>query len=72
MEKDKPKEYKPAKINMLAMYAASALFVCLVSFVHWCWNLHKVDDAGYSEEEAMKIALSDLTDKERPTFKYPH
>ena len=54
------------------MCAASGLFVCLVSLVHWCWNRHKVDDAGYSEEEAMQIALSDLTDKERPTFKYPY
>lgn len=71
-EHDKKNDYKPAKINMLAMCAGSGLFVCLVSLVHWCWNRHKVDDAGYSEEEAMQIALSDLTDKERPTFKYPY
>lgn len=57
---------------MLAMYAASGMFVCLISYVHWLWNRKHTDELPADDPEAMRIALSDLTDKERTTFKYPY
>lgn len=70
-EKDKPNHYLPGKINMLAMYAASAMFISLVSLVHWKRN-QKRTDVKLCDEEDFRIALSDLTDMERLTYKYAY
>lgn len=72
-ERDKANGYMPAKIDMLVMTVASGVFIALVSFTHWCWNKQRDNNPQiYDQEEALRIALSDLTDKERPGYKYPY
>ncbi|WFD34157.1 hypothetical protein MCUN1_000993 [Malassezia cuniculi] len=71
-ERDKAGGYLPAKINMLVMYAVSGVFICLISFVHWRWNQSRTEELACDDAEALRVALSDLTDKERPTYKYPY
>ncbi|PWN46940.1 MFS general substrate transporter [Violaceomyces palustris] len=84
--KDAP-DYIPAKITLIAMFAASSLCLIAISAVHYYWNRKKTSAAaesglstksvelggGESEnQEASAEDLSDLTDKERPTFRYPY
>ncbi|WFD34156.1 hypothetical protein MCUN1_000992 [Malassezia cuniculi] len=72
-ERDKEGGYVPAKIDMLVMLAVSGVLIACVSITHWRWNQRRADNPpAYDEAEALRIALSDLTDKERPDYKYPY
>lgn len=65
-DKDAP-GYAPAKATMLGMFAAALAFTLCISLIHLLWNRHRT--AARGEENAN---LSDLSDKQRPNFKYPY
>lgn len=57
------------------MCGASAIFTACISLVHSHWNRQK--EAQYPHYDAsspaqVEVDLSDLTDKERPTYRYPN
>ena len=56
------------------MFAVSAVFTILLTLVHYLWNRAR-DRHGANESvdqvKQLENDLSDLTDKERPTFRYP-
>lgn len=67
---------KTPMIAMIVLFGVNGLFVMLISAIHKFWNRQR--DAkmasidGIDSDHQLQIDLSDLTDKERPTFRYPH
>ncbi|PWZ02040.1 MFS general substrate transporter [Testicularia cyperi] len=69
--KDAP-DYVPAKITLIAMFAAAAACLAAISGMHYVWNRKNAamldsPDIGDDAED-----LTDLTDKERKNFRYPY
>lgn len=61
---------------MVVLLFITMLFIVSVSVIHWFMNREK--DRKYPSHDMgnmtlqMKLDLSDLTDKERPTYRYPY
>lgn len=70
-------DYTVATTVDYVMFAASAIFVILLTTVHYIWNRRKEhhQEAAMSQltpEMELEMDLSDLTDKERPKYRYPY
>lgn len=62
---------------MIVLLFATMLFIASVSVIHWSMNRAK--ERQYSSHglavnmtQQLEMDLSDLTDKERPTYRYPY
>lgn len=66
---------KTPMIAMIVLFGVNALFIAAISGIHTYWNwmrdAHMPDMGDLDAEEQLQVDLSDLTDKERPTFRYP-
>ncbi|WFD01195.1 hypothetical protein MYAM1_003957 [Malassezia yamatoensis] len=69
-------QYTAAKTVDFVMFAVSAGFVMCLTLVHYMWNVqrdkssasaHKLD-----QDQQLEADLSDLTDKERSSYRYPY
>lgn len=66
---------KTPMIAMIVLFGVNGLFVMLISAIHKLCNRQR--DAkmasldGLDSDHQLQVDLSDLTDKERPTFRYP-
>lgn len=70
--KDAP-NYIPAKITLIVMFGAAALCLAAISAMHYLWNKQRggaLAEGDATEDDAED--LSDLTDKQRATFRYPY
>ena len=69
-------QYTVAKIIDFVMFAVSAGFVMCLTAVHFTWNRQRDRQASYADkldqEEQLDVDLSDLTDKERPSYRSPY
>lgn len=69
-------DYKVATTIDYVMLVVSAVFMILLSLVHYVWNRQRESSkhalVAFSEQEQLERDLSDLTDKERPEFRYPY
>ncbi|KAI3624621.1 hypothetical protein CBS14141_003049 [Malassezia furfur] len=69
-------QYTVAKTIDFVMFAVSAGFVMCLTAVHFTWNRQRDRQASYADkldqEEQLDVDLSDLTDKERPSYRYPY
>ena len=52
---------------MLGMFAGALAFTLCISLIHLLWNRDRT--AARGKEDAN---LSDLSDKQRPNFRYPY
>lgn len=62
---------------MIVMLFLPILFICIISGVHTLWNVQKdrrMLHEGHAADTTTKleIDLSNLTDKERPYYRYPY
>lgn len=73
--KDAP-DYVPAKITLIAMFGAAAVCVTAIGTIHYLWNKKNGMLGESSEVEGAKQEdhedLTDLTDKQRASFRYPY
>ncbi|ETS63626.1 hypothetical protein PaG_01925 [Moesziomyces aphidis] len=73
--KDAP-DYVPAKITLIAMFGAAAVCLTAIGSVHYLWNKQNGLLAKPTEAEAGARDdhedLTDLTDKQRTSFRYPY
>lgn len=73
--KDAPGGYVPGKTVLIVMFGASAVFACSLTFVHWVWNRRRnAKQLFHQDHNTKQLAedLSDLTDKQRPSYRYPY
>lgn len=74
-DKEKP-QYTTAKTVDFVMFAVSAGFIMMLSCVHWVWNRQRDKRAAETEtlnhDQQLDTDLSDLTDKERASYRYPY
>lgn len=73
--KDAP-NYVPAKITLIAMFGAASMCLAGIGALHYLWNkqsglLGKAVE-GEGDREDDQEDLSDLTDKQRTSFRYPY
>lgn len=73
---DSQSDYTTATTVDYVMFAVSAMFVLMLTFVHYVWNCAR-DRRGLSvesmdPEEQIAADLSDKTDKERASYRYPY
>lgn len=73
--KDAP-QYTVAKTVDFVMFAVSAGFVMCLTAVHFTWNRRRDRQAlfadKFDQDGQLDVDLSDLTDKERPSYRYPY
>lgn len=73
---DKENDYKIAKTIDFIMFAVSAFFIMCLTTVHYIWNRKRDRKAMMVEHldqgKQIDADLSDLTDKERITYRYPY
>ncbi|TKY90603.1 hypothetical protein EX895_000601 [Sporisorium graminicola] len=72
--KDAP-NYVPAKITLIAMFGFASVCLMAIGGTHYLWNkkngtLSSIDEDGKPIED--QEDLTDLTDKQRATFRYPY
>lgn len=62
-------------IAMIVLFGVNGLFILMISAIHKVWNMSRdkrmTSFEGIDSDNQLQIDLSDLTDKERPTFRYP-